>query len=244
MKKTIAIVLPFLAFIAIGCGDDTQATNPDAPGGSGGSGGTGGTGGTGGADAANFPAAPILGAQIDRMGRPGINTALTDPFWDSSAANQTANHDTHLANQDAYNQQSDPTMWAATMIGNRTTFAAIKANLAIIDGLDGTCGNQLAYNLPTAGSFYTTLASVIVDDELYIDTTKSQPACGFLGIEAKVVIPSLPASCGGRQPQENVIDPIYSALAAGAFTGVSNGITTDVDHPGNGMTFPWLGDPN
>src|SRR5438132_579907 len=26
------------------------------------------------------PAAPALGAQIDRMGRPAINTALTDPF--------------------------------------------------------------------------------------------------------------------------------------------------------------------
>src|SRR5690242_6466996 len=101
MKKTIAIVLPFLAFIAVGCGDDTQATGGTGgtagTAGSGGTGGTGGTGGSGGADAAIFPAAPILGAQIDRMGRPGINTALTNPFWDNSAANQAANHTAHQA---------------------------------------------------------------------------------------------------------------------------------------------------
>ncbi len=75
--KTIALVVPLFTLLAAGCSEDP---NPVGTGGA----GTGGAGSTGGAGMggagmggmAGMPAVPTLGAQIDRMGRPGVNTAL------------------------------------------------------------------------------------------------------------------------------------------------------------------------
>jgi hypothetical protein len=51
--------------------------------------------------------APQLGLQIDRLGRAGVNTALTDPFWDDAV--QTLAD--HKIKQDTYNQASNPATW-------------------------------------------------------------------------------------------------------------------------------------
>ncbi len=184
------------------------------------------------------PAAPTLGAQIDRMGRPGVNTALTDPFWD----NGTNTVDMHHAKQDAYNAVSDPTKWASTMIGGSSVLAIFKGTLAAYDGLDNTCGNQAAFGGPL-GAAYTTLATVLADDELYVDTT--QTACTtYLGVELKTLGVNL-NDCGGRTLTENTIDETYNLLALGAPTGpVTSGITSDGDGAPSNTTFPYLGAPN
>src|SRR5205823_12683166 len=60
MKILFAVAL---AATLGGCDDDvTTMMNPDL-------------------SASGFPTAPTIGAQLDRMGRPAINTALTDPFY-------------------------------------------------------------------------------------------------------------------------------------------------------------------
>jgi hypothetical protein len=230
--KTIAVCALMMAAL-YGCGNNTpnnpspdMANNPSP-------------------DMAGPPAAPTIGAQIDRMGRPGINTALTDPFWNEGV--QTV--DQHHAKQDAYNQASAPAQWATTMLGGKAVLDIFKANLAVYDGADtglatmpNVCGNQAAFNGPL-GSGYVTLATVLADDELYVDTT--QTTCTqYLGAELKALGVNL-NDCGGRTLTENVIDVTYNALVIGAVTGpVTNGVTSDGDGAPSNSTFPFLGSAN
>jgi hypothetical protein len=235
MKKTITIVLPFLALAGIGCGDDTQTLTPDGampdspmvdtpmP------------------DA--LPAAPTLGAQIDRMGRPAINTALTDPFWDTGVGNQATNLATHEHKQDLYNAEANPANWASIMLDNNTSVLhAFQGALAAFDGLDRTCGNQLGFNMNNSGGSAYALAGVVVDDELYVDTSHGTCAA-FLGVEANA-LGMANTDCGGRAPSYNVIDVIYNVVAGTPQGTVSNGITSNSGHAASDSTFPFLGAPN
>ena len=166
------------------------------------------------------PAPPAIGMQLDRMGRPAVNTALNHSF-DSTAAAGTA--------KDAYNVDTDPTKWA-------TNYAAqFAGNLAIIDALDGTCGNQAAYAKPTAATSYGTLAGALADDRLYLNTagpTHTQ----YLAVELNALGIAM-TDQGGRTLSEVVMDTTYSALAAGALSGVSNGIT--MNDVAFSTTFPY-----
>jgi len=174
------------------------------------------------------PAPPTIGMQLDRMGRPAINTALNHSF-DNTAAAGTA--------KDAYNQDSDPTMW-------QTKYTAeFMKNLAIIDALDGTCGNQLLYGKPASATSYQTLAGALADDKLYLNTANSTCKV-FLGVEVNAVGILANTDCGGRTLTENTVDTIYSAAAIGAFTGVTNGIAADADAASQTATFPYLSAPH
>jgi len=200
------------------------------------------------AQCSNCPAAPTLGAQIDRMGRPTINTVLNHGF-DGTAAAQPA--------KKAYNEQTDPATWLANV-------PEFMKNLAMIDAVDtgfcgnalcevgetggatntspecmsdcgastattGTvttgCGNQALYNgtgmgAPMATS-YQTLAGVMAGDELYLDTSKG--VCAFyLAVEFGIATGGTNSTCGGRAPQYDVIDFTLSVGAVGIA-----GFTTD-----------------
>ncbi len=178
------------------------------------------------ADAGAPPSIPALGTQIDRMGRPAINTALDHAFDPNMAMKDAA--------KDAYNVAADPAMW--------TQFVSeIRANLAILDGLDANCGNQIAAD-QTAGMRYAFLAGVLADDRLFVNTASGTCAT-YLGVEANA-LGLANTDCGGRQPLEDVIDVTYSLLAAGAPSGVTDGVAADTTNPPNAMTFPFLGAPN
>lgn len=72
------------------------------------------------------------GTEIDRMGRPAINTALG-----ATLATPSDDHDDF---QNEYNQNHDPSTWGdyiPTFVGQ----------LGIYDGLDTVCGNNLAYGI-------------------------------------------------------------------------------------------------
>ena len=100
----------------------------------------------------------LAGGQIDRMGRPGINTALIDLL-------------TSTGLKDQYNLAEDPSTWAASFQSH------MQGNIAALDTLDGVVGNAL---LPPE-----TLAAVLVDDQLIIDV--SQPLCdAYLAVELGV----------------------------------------------------------
>ena len=215
------------------------------------------------------PPAPAIGAQIDRVGRPAVNTVLTKGF-DPTAAAQTA--------KKAYNENADKATWLAP--ANIGEFAL---NLAIVDVLDtfcgngrcelgetnatcagdcpaanqtGTgngCGNQALYNngqstTPMASSYFA-LAGILANDQLFVDSSKM--TCGlYLALEFSAV-PGLPnGTCGGRAPQYDVVDFSYSMLSMGVsgfstdgmFTPkVSDGVTAHTDLL---TTFPYLGMPN
>ncbi len=240
------------AITLIGCGDNKS--NPDAkmP-----------DGKT--PDAVVFPAAPTLGAQIDRLGRPAVNTVLNHGFDGTTAAE---------AAKKAYNEMSSKADWLAD--ANVTQFMG---NLGIIDVLDtfcgsgkcdagetmatcpedcttatpGTgngCGNQALYNF-NGGSgpmddSYQVLASILANDELFLDS--SIATChGYLAVEASLLIGPT-GTCGGRAPDYDVIDSSYSMLAMGV-GGFGAGFVPKIQdgadaHTDLTATFPYLGPPN
>jgi len=192
MKTKLYLALLASSLLAVaavnGCSSDT-GTGTATSTGTGGSegptstsaGSTTSAAGTGGG--MPMPPPPPIGAPIDRIGRPAINTALNHTF-DVEPAKGTA--------KDSYNQKSDPTTWAAA------SSAEFAKNLAILDSLDTVCGNQiLAGTTPVAGR-YALLASALADDRVYMNMTSS--ACTtYLAVEANASGLVTNSDCGGRR---------------------------------------------
>lgn len=218
------------------------------------------------------PAAPALGAQIDRMGRPAVNTVLTKGFTADPAAGDA---------KDAYNADSDPAHWL-------TNVPEFMKNLATLDALDtglcgngicevgetgseganpcadcrtasdvGTittgCGNQVLYNEGLGGTpqsdSYQTLAGILAADEIYVDTSRGQ--CAFyLAVEFGVATGIGNTTCGGRAPQYDVIDFSLSMLAVGVAGFSTDGMFTPKlkdnapPHTDYLSAFPYLGEPH
>ncbi len=272
MKKTIQLLgITLLSAAALAaCGDDTQTgggntgggntggnptTGGNPPQGAGGNGGDG-VGGDGGGPNP-FPPPPEPGAQIDRMGRPAINTALVGAFvqYDASGDPQAADPAVRAGLQDDYNADTNEADWGDSygplFIGN----------LAVIDaldtGLNGTTNQQACTNQaghPTPGDLsdplnYGTLGNAVLpDDRLYVSAAaegctagaQANPFSGFLGLEL-ATLSGMTAGCGGRRPIDDVIAVTYSLLTVGAPAGFDDGITPRAgQHP---QTFPYLAPP-
>lgn len=251
------------------------ATNPTttsaSSGGDGGSGaGTsdggagGGTGGEGGEGGSGPPAIPELGTQLERMGRPAINTATNETFITLAGGSPGPTTNVIRSNsQDAYNEAVNGSEDAESFI----TTAALQ--LTVLDSLDGECGNQPFYgfmiteddegnpvdcsDLTTAppGLCYGPLATALNNDVLWVKTDAE--TCGiYLGLEADFgnLVPN--DDCGGRRPIDDVIRTTYSVVAgAGTFDPEGTTPTTiftfddEIDppadlHPGE---FPYLAAP-
>ena len=176
------------------------------------------------------PAMPSLAGltQIDRMGRPAVNTALTNPSDVLKVNGQTEASD---VTKDKYNADANVAGWAAAW------GPAIKLHLGVFDILDNTCGNQIAYGALTQPQ-HTLLSVLLSGDALQVDTT--QTTCtAYLAAERKALGAAV-NDCGGRKLEYDVVDVTYSALAAGVITGVGDGIaqTTAPD-----TTFPFFKPP-
>jgi len=178
------------------------------------------------------PAPPALGAQIDRMGRPAINTALNATFeLDAGTKN---------AKKDSYNQDTAATGWGAKYAPEQA------ANLAIYDGLDQACGNQfLAQDAgPNGGpniAVYGALAGVTADDRLWLNTAGTS-CTTYLAVEANATMLIPNQDCGGRGLAYDVVDTTYSVVAIGKAAGVTDGVSPDATKTG-GTTFPFLAPP-
>jgi hypothetical protein len=176
------------------------------------------------------PGPPTLKTQVDRIGRPAINTALNHTFdTDGGAAG---------AAKDTYNADKNVAGWQ-TAYGPE-----LAKNLGILDGLDTVCGNQAGY---TISNSYAALAGLAADDRVYLKTDATACTAGYLAVElaATNILPN--TDCGGRKLTYDVIDVTYSAAAIGAPAGVSDGINA-TDAPvvarTNGTTFPYLAVPH
>jgi len=183
----------------------------------------------------NNPPPPAVGAvQIDRMGRAGVNTALTDPFFRDTVASEKSRHEMI---SDDYNAANNPSQWVAQFS------SLIASNLAILDGLDRVCGNQTQPppGLPQVAGRYKALADILADDQLYVNTA-SGTCEQYLAVEAKA-LGITNTDCGGRTPLENTIDVTYSVVAVGALSGVTNGVTSDADGTASLTVFPFLDRP-
>lgn len=185
----------------------------------------------------NFPPAPDLGAvQLDRMGRAAVNTALNETFVKTIGGIGASENIAREMAEDDYNATKDATLWD-------TKFKATAAvQLAILDGLDGTCGNQplACTNGSPNAMCYGGLAGVLVNDRLWA-TTNYTSCQSYLGVEVKVLNPAAPVDCGGRRPADDVIATTYTVLS-GATSTFDDGITAP-----NGLhpdTFPYFAPVN
>ncbi len=177
--------------------------------------------------------------QIDRMGRPAINTALINTFTSDSVRGNAEN---------VYN---------ATLYTSGSNFITeMAANLAIYDALvdEGANGNACGDNpltnlasdlsgLATGPTRYTFLATVLSEDQLYVDSSQGSPCAEYLAVERNVLGGTL-NDCGGRAPTVDVIDATYSAVATGLASAVPDGVAvTDDDSDLSDSVFPFLGAP-
>jgi len=166
-----------------------------------------------------FPPRPALGAMIDRMGRPLINTALNDAFSTDPTSQGTA--------KDAYNADNGVASWVGSYRGQ------LAQNLPLYDSLDGVCGNQLLCSAmaPWQTGAYDVLASALADDRLYTRTDAN--ACSsYLALEANAVGMPANSDCGGRRPAYDVVDVTYSMLAAGQLIVLIDGGAGDAGDAG------------
>jgi hypothetical protein len=183
------------------------------------------------------PGVPALGIQIDRMGRPAVNTALTNPY-DFLPVGAAETSDTTKARYNA-----DATA-AGTALAN-TWGPFVGANLAVLDGVDGgQCGNQLAFNVTVAGKNFPTysfLSTVLAADALLIDSSKTS-CTQYLGVEATALgVAGVPANeCGGRKLDYDVMDRTYSVLIAGTLGSVSDNVAQST---APATTFPFFANP-
>jgi hypothetical protein len=159
------------------------------------------------------------------MGRPAINTALNHSFDLDDTSKGAA--------KDEWNQNSDPKTWSKYV-------PEVEANLAILDSLDGTCGNQLFADMnKTDASRYATLAGVLADDRLWVNAAGAT-CTTYLGVEANATGAIPNQDCGGRKPSYEVLKLTYTILAAGMVsTAVTDGVTP-VAAKTTVATFPFL----
>jgi hypothetical protein len=197
------------------------------------------------------PPVPGIGTQIDRLGRGAINVSVTNGFDLNSTPRPGRD-----ATRNAYNADGDMANWVTNWSPQ------LQAILAIFDGADTVCGNQLlacgqasgcpSGTAPAAGR-YQALANLLADDVLFVDTSKT--TCGiYLGVEATAVgLTAAANDCGGRTPLYDVVDVTYTAATVG-LSGIVDGVTTGTfpinDNATNQetapslTTFPFLAAPN
>lgn len=189
--------------------------------------GAAGCGGDGGVRPLGADAQPALGAQIDRAGRPAISTALIATFASTLQERNEA--------RDRYNQAA-PATWASFE-------PEVTTSLGILDALNGVCGDQLLAE-DSGASRYDALAGVLLDDRLYVNSASG--TCGvYLGLEGEAVgaLTEGMGGCGGRTPNEDVVERSFSVLAAGTLTGIDDLVTGD-DGNHSVDVFPFLAGPN
>ena len=165
---------------------------------------------------------PDPGPQIDRAGRPAITAALVSTFTP----------DTQAGDRDSYN--------ISPRLGDGLFKPTVETSLAILDGLNGECGDQLLAG--NGANRYSTLADILLDDQIYVHT--DDPRSTYLGLELEAAgaVTAPTGVGGGRVPGEDVVARSYSLLAAGSFGGIDDGVAADdvVHDPEN---FPFLAAP-
>ena len=168
---------------------------------------------------------PRLTQRIDRAGRPEIARVLG-----ASLVAPEARQDI----QERYNKAG---------LGNVEFRPSLESSLAMIDGIDGVCGNQLWAGRVQAQR-YRSLANLLLNDQIYIHADRLG-ASVYLGLEAEAagaLAPPRTGEAGGRMPGADAIEPTLSALISGTLTGTDDGVRSD-DRAHDPSTFPFLAAP-
>jgi hypothetical protein len=161
------------------------------------------------------------------MGRPEIkNFILQDKKFDP--VNQ------ELEIRDLYNAE-DAFNLSPDYIGAYR--ARLNANLAFFDRLDGKT------DWPPDDQGVHPLTELLLADFLVVDTSKPLSDGSFLEIERAVLTGRPHITCGGRPPDDDIVDTLYTLLVGG-LDGPR--ISDGVDRPTQPATrsFPYLVAPN
>jgi hypothetical protein len=217
IRTVLIAAIAAIFAVAVGCSDDPSTTTTSS----------GTSSSSTSSSSGSLGKMPTLGGQIDRMGRPAINTA----------ANKTFEKDATKADmgKDAWNANSDPSKWKTDYV------AEIQTNIAILDSLDTVCGNQLlADTTKMDPTRYAGLAGVLADDRLYVNAAGAS-CTTYLAVEANF-LGTANTDCGGRTLAYDVIDASYTVLATGALDG-SVGDAVPISDAAKGESFPYLAAP-
>ncbi len=150
---------------------------------------------------AGSPGPPILGPQIDRVGRPMISNAFVD-FTAVSRSQKL----------DEWNAATRPA-WSSLAV-------ELSPSLAMYDALDG-CGDSAF--ISQAAPKYLNASVLLANDQLAVDTRQGTCLSVF-AVERNVT-----GDCGGRAPGVDAVDQMYSLFIKGQTSGVSDGITAPAD---------------
>jgi hypothetical protein len=166
--------------------------------------------------------------RLDRMARPFVGNTLlgASPFSTDAPSG---------VQRDRYN--------AATPATAAAYVPAIRKSLAMHDGLDGKCANQLLAGRDRVRR-YDALAGVFADDRLWVNSA-SDVCAQFLGVELAVLARrrAYAGDCGGRSPTYNMPDIWRSLLVSGTTDGVESGLRED-EHKPSATVFPFLAPPD
>ena len=168
--------------------------------------------------------------QLDRMARPFVGNTLlgSAPFSTDDASG---------VERERYNGASPST--------GAPYVARIEKSLALHDGLDGQCGNQLlAAKGADPSTRYLQLARVFVDDRVWVNSA-SHVCTQFFAVELASLDGRKAASldCGGRSPVYDTPNLWRSLLVDGATDSVTDGLHAD-EHPPSAEAFPFLAPPD
>ena len=165
-----------------------------------------------------------LNVRIERVGRPEVkNMMLAPKRFDS------VNRDLEI--RDLYNME-DAFQLAEGYQGAYR--ARLNANLAFWDGLDGKT------DWPTDGNGAHPLAELVLADYLIVDLSKPYAEHGsFFEIERATREGRAHQTCGGRAPNDDVIDTLFTLLInAGNGPVIRDGVD-QATKPAS-RTFPYL----
>lgn len=166
---------------------------------------------------------PTLGARFDRIGRAELtNIALASPSTDKPLYN----------GEDSF----------AVSSSTQATFSAI---------LTGTINRYDTFDMSDdlTDAQVSDLVGVLLDDQLRVDLSKpcnSIDGVSYLAIERGEFLGEEWTSCGGRTPNDDVIDHVLTLLTGGlnAKTQVKDNIGTwDKRTAEQKATFPYLAEP-
>jgi hypothetical protein len=165
--------------------------------------------------------------QLDRVGRPLTGNALLGTLGPGAVSDKL---------KEEYNR--------TTPAGAARFVPEIEKALAIYDGLDGKCGNQLlASKSATGAGRYRELATLLADDRLWVNSASSACTQLFAVELAQLTGQSQPGKdCGGRTPTYSASNVYRSLLASGTPRGIDDGLAHD-EHEHSAATFPFLAAP-
>jgi hypothetical protein len=172
-------------------------------------------------------AAGKLPIRLERVGRPEVKNVIL--FWkDFDPVNRDLDLRDLYGLEDAFHLGKDY---------QGAYRARLNANLAVFDRLDGQT------DWPLDGQGAHPLTELLLADHLVVDVSKPYAEDSFLEIERAMLQGRQHATCGGRSPNDDVMDTLYTLLVnAGGGPRIGDGVDR-ATAPAT-RTFPYLAPPN